>query len=149
VTRVTDDPGLSPTDALVQLSFLMLGELTRIAAGHELSLTQVRLLGVLRDRRPPMLELARLLELEKSSMTGLINRAEARGLVRRVRDEADGRGVLVELTAAGRELAATAAAAMGDRVDELLADLPPHDRQQLTRLAGHIALSARPATTPR
>jgi MarR family transcriptional regulator, lower aerobic nicotinate degradation pathway regulator len=148
VARVTDDPGLTPSDALVQLSFLMLGELGRIAAGHDLSLTQVRLLGVLRDRRPPMLELARLLELEKSSMTGLVNRAEARGLVRRTRDEADGRGVLVELTDAGRALAATATTSMSDRVDELLADFSAHDREQLTRLAGHIALTAGPAASP-
>src|SRR3954462_10769404 len=70
-------------DVLVQLSFLVQGVLGRIAAEHDLSLTQVRLLGILRDRRPGMLELARHLGLDKSSMTGLVARAEKRGLVRR------------------------------------------------------------------
>ncbi|HWE27362.1 MAG TPA: helix-turn-helix domain-containing protein, partial [Polyangia bacterium] len=71
-------------DGLFQLAFLLHSRLARIAASHELSLIQVRLLGILRDREPGMLELARHLELEKSSLSGLIDRAEARGLVERL-----------------------------------------------------------------
>ncbi|GHF33280.1 hypothetical protein FHX82_005262 [Amycolatopsis bartoniae] len=50
-----------------------------VAAEHELSVVQLRLLGVLRDRRPGMLELGAHLGLDKSSMTGLVSRAEKRG----------------------------------------------------------------------
>src|ERR1700754_791165 len=92
-------------DAIVQLSFEVQGLLGELAAEHDLSLTQFRLLAILRDREPAMLDLARHLKLEKSSATGLIDRAERRGLVERGRGAADGRVVTVRLTAAGRRLA--------------------------------------------
>ncbi|MGP8010701.1 MAG: MarR family transcriptional regulator, partial [Acidimicrobiales bacterium] len=70
---------LSAVDGAVQLSFLIQNSLSRLAAQYGLSLIQTRLLGVLRDRTPSMNELATLLELDKSSVTGLIDRAERRG----------------------------------------------------------------------
>jgi len=77
-----DAPGrLSPVDGLAQLSFVIQGLLERQAVAHDLTMAQVRLLGVLRDRTPTMLELARLLGLDKSSTTGLVDRAARRGLV--------------------------------------------------------------------
>lgn len=128
----------STVDALVQLSFLTLGELNQVAAGHDLSLTQIRMLGILRDRRPPMLDLGRRLGLTKSSMTGLVSRAEQRGLVRRRPDASDGRGVRVELTPSGDEIAATVAAGVGSRIDAILGPLSAADRQRLTRLASRL-----------
>ena len=74
----TQDLGI--VDSLVQLSFLVQGVLGSVAARYDLSITQTRLLGVLRDREPGMLELSNFLGLEKSSVTGLIDRAERRGL---------------------------------------------------------------------
>src|ERR1700745_2857594 len=92
---------LSPVDGLAQLSFVIQGMLERRAAGHDLSMAQVRLLGVLRDRTPTMNELARLLGLDKSSMTGLVDRAERRGLVARVPSATDRRGGVGSLTDEG------------------------------------------------
>ena len=45
-------------DALVTASFATMAVLTRIAAEHDLSLTQLRVLAILRDRRVKMTELA-------------------------------------------------------------------------------------------
>src|SRR6201995_3717918 len=101
---------LSPVDGLAQLSFLIQGLLERRAAEHDLSIIQARLLGVLRDRRPTMNELARLLGLDKSSITGLVDRAERRGLVMRVPSTTDRRAVLVSLTDEGRALVSRASA---------------------------------------
>lgn len=141
---MTDNAPSGPAhvDALVQLSFLVLGELGRIAAGHGLSLTQIRMLGILRDRRPPMLELARRLDLGKSSMTGLVARAEARGLVRRSPDDADGRGVRVELTDTGRRVSAAFTAEMTAWVDRLLSGLAPHDHERLAQIAWQLLREA-------
>ena len=50
--------GLGLADGLVQLSFLVQATLGAVAAEEELSIVQVRLLGILRDREPGMLELA-------------------------------------------------------------------------------------------
>ena len=46
---------------------------------------------MLRDRTPAMNELARLLGLDKSSISGLVDRAERRGLVIRIPSAEDKR----------------------------------------------------------
>jgi DNA-binding MarR family transcriptional regulator len=97
-----EDLGL--VDGLVQLSFLVQGMLVKRASSRDLSIIQMRLLGVLRDREPTMKELAQLLELDKSSTTGLVDRAQRRGLVRRTPSPNDRREVIVGLTAKGRNL---------------------------------------------
>ncbi|MEU6146531.1 MarR family transcriptional regulator [Streptomyces sp. NPDC047081] len=132
----------STVDALVQLSFLVQGVLGRVAAEHDLSIVQVRLLAILRDRRPGMLELARHLGLDKSSMTGLVGRAEKRGLVRRIPSPVDGRGVLVTLTPAGRELAERGEAEMDERIGELTASLTAAEHVQLRGLAAKLLQGA-------
>ena len=129
---------LSPVDGLAQLSFLIQGMLERRAAEHDLSITQTRLLGVLRDRKPTMNELARLLGLDKSSVTGLVDRAERRGLVARVPSATDRRAVLVTLTDDGRALASQAADRFGSDVSALLARLPSGDRDALSRLVSGL-----------
>src|SRR6476659_1622565 len=111
---------LSPVDGLAQLSFLIQGLLERRAAEHDLSIIQTRLLGVLRDRRPTMNELGKLLALDKSSVSGLVERAERRGLVTRTPSPADGRAVLVSLTQDGRSLVADASSQFGADVRALL-----------------------------
>src|ERR1700727_71995 len=92
---------LSPADGLAQLSFVVQGMLEHRAAEHGLSIIQARLLGVLRDRTPTMNDLARLLGLDKSSVTGLVDRAERRGLVMRVPSTTDRRGTLGRLSTDG------------------------------------------------
>ena len=135
---------LSPADGLAQLSFLIQGILDHRAREHDLSIIQVRLLGVLRDRRPTMNELARLLDLDKSSVTGLIDRAARRGLVKRVPSATDRRSVLVSLTEYGHRLAADGAARFEADTTLLLELLPAADRDALPRLISHL-LAARAA----
>jgi DNA-binding MarR family transcriptional regulator len=99
-----EEPLNALVDALVRSTFQVTGMLTRVGAENDLSLTQLRVLGILRDRRLRVTELAGYLGLDKSTMSGLIDRAERRGLVARGRDPHDGRAVEVYLTAAGHEL---------------------------------------------
>ena len=73
-------------DTLVQVSFAVIAVLSRVAAEQDLSLTQLRVLGILRDREPTMAELATYLGLERSTVSGLIDRAVQRGLVRKTTD---------------------------------------------------------------
>src|SRR5271170_4102073 len=118
-------PGaLSPADGLAQLSFLIHGILERRAREHDLSIIQTRLLGVLRDRRPTMNELARLLDLDKSSVTGLVDRAQRRGLVVRVPSTEDRRSFTVSLTPQGRSFVTMAAAGFAADVAAMLEFLP-------------------------
>ncbi|BBA95302.1 putative MarR family transcriptional regulator [Actinacidiphila reveromycinica] len=126
------------TDSLVQLSFLVQGTLGKVAAEHGLSVVQLRLLGVLRDREPGMQALARHLGLDKSSMTGLVDRAERRGLVRRTTSPHDGRAVLVSLTEEGHRLARAGAEDAGRRIQALTARLSDGQRAELSLLTSTV-----------
>jgi len=129
---------LSAADGLAQLSFLIYDTLERQAAVHELSIIQTRLLGVLRDRRPTMNELAKFLALDKSSVTGLVDRAERRGLVARVPSTADRRAVLVSLTDAGRSVAFQVSARFEADIAALLDPLSPSARKTLSGLVSRL-----------
>ncbi|MCI0915794.1 MarR family transcriptional regulator [Pseudomonas stutzeri] len=96
------DEGLA--DALVTTSFVTMAVINRIGAENDLSLSLIRVLGILSDRRPRMTELADYLGLEKQTMSGLIARAEKRGLVARAPNEEDGRATDVFLTSDGAKL---------------------------------------------
>jgi MarR family transcriptional regulator, lower aerobic nicotinate degradation pathway regulator len=135
------DQELGAADGLAQLSFLIQGILERRAREHDLSVIQVRLLGVLRDRMPTMNELARLLGLDKSSVTGLVDRAERRGLVARVPSTADRRAVLVSLTDHGQSLASVGAARFDADISLLLEHLPPSDRDALSQLVSRLLVA--------
>jgi DNA-binding MarR family transcriptional regulator len=132
---------LSLVDGLAQLSFTVRGLLERRAAEHDLSMVQIRLLGVLRDRHPTMNELAGLLQLDKSSTTGLVTRAERRGLVTRVPSTSDRRSVSVALTDAGRDLIETAAGRFGTDVADLLSGLSTDDRATFVALVSQILVA--------
>jgi DNA-binding MarR family transcriptional regulator len=126
---------MNTVDALVRLSFEVQRILAAVGAEHDLSIIQIRLLGILRDRQPGMLELGQHLGLDKSSITGLVSRAEKRGLVRRMPSPHDGRGVLVALTPAGRRLAVDGEMQITRRITELTKTLNATQRKQFTQLA--------------
>ncbi|WP_328912080.1 MULTISPECIES: MarR family winged helix-turn-helix transcriptional regulator [unclassified Streptomyces] len=133
-----DDRPLNTVDALVQLSFLIQRVLSAAGAEHDLSVVQIRLLGVLRDRQAGMLELAGVLGLDKSSMTGLVSRAEKRGLIQRSPSPHDGRAVLVSLTPLGRQLVDRGVAEIGRRVTALTSQFTPAQHAEFTRLAAAL-----------
>ncbi|MEN0130858.1 MAG: MarR family transcriptional regulator [Brevundimonas sp.] len=102
------DPSVTPDalmDTLAQVSFAFTAELSKVGSRSDLSLTQLRALAILHDRRLRMSELADYLGLEKSTMSGLIDRAEKRGLVQRAPGDGDRRAVDVFLTPEGTALA--------------------------------------------
>ena len=136
-------------DALVRSSFAVMAVLSRIGAEHDLSLTQLRMLGILRDRRVKMSELAGYLGLDKSTISGLVSRAEKRHLIERAPNPADGRAVDVFLTAAGMELAGRGAAQVARALSPMTGVLTPDEARQLTTvlerlLEGSEARSALP-----
>ena len=136
-------------DALVQLSFAVQLVLTRAAAAHDLSVTQLRLLGILRDRTPTMAEIADYLELDRSSVSGLVDRAEVRGLVSRRTAGHDARVTLVELTPLGLTLGARIAESVSGELEALIAAGSAADRASIEKLASAFAhtraASSRPA----
>jgi DNA-binding MarR family transcriptional regulator len=121
-------------DALALSAFATVAVMSKVGAEHDLSLTQMRVFGILRDRRLRMAELAAHLGLEKSTMSGLVDRAEKRGLLARAPSLDDGRAVEVFLTPAGEELAAYGAARIRDELSPMTSKLNPADQQLLRTL---------------
>jgi MarR family transcriptional regulator, lower aerobic nicotinate degradation pathway regulator len=121
-------------DALVQVSFALMAALTEVAAEHDLSLTQLRVLGILRDREPTMADLATYTGLERSTVSGLIDRATQRGLVVKAGDPVDGRSVRVSLTEQARGLVPKVTAAIGERIKPLICQLNTGEQKRLTAL---------------
>jgi DNA-binding MarR family transcriptional regulator len=134
------DQDLGLVDGLFELSFRLYGMLARIAAEHDLSIIQVRLLGILRDREPGMLELARYLELEKSSLSGLVDRASGRGLVERIPSADDARAATVRVTARGRKLSRVVEEAVNEEVLTLVRVLSKSDQERLATLVAEVVL---------
>jgi DNA-binding MarR family transcriptional regulator len=112
--------------------------MTEAAGRFELSVLQGRLLGVLRDREPIMAELARLLDLDKSSATGLVDRAELRGLVSRRKVFGDARALRVALTRQGRDLTRLFVADVSASITALTDGLSDTDRRRLSLLASAL-----------
>jgi DNA-binding MarR family transcriptional regulator len=121
-------------DALVRTTFEVAGVLTRIGGEHDLSLTQLRVLGILRDRRARVTELAAYLGLDKSTMSGLIDRAQRRGLLTRGKNPQDGRVVEVYMTPAGLELAKRVEDDLRRALAPATGRLDPEQLDQLVKL---------------
>jgi MarR family transcriptional regulator, lower aerobic nicotinate degradation pathway regulator len=125
-------------DSLVQASFTVIAMLSRVAAEQDLSLTQLRMLGILRDREPAMAELATYLGLERSTVSGLIDRAVQRGLVQKTSDAADGRSVRVSLTATARRLEPRVIREIGALLAPMTDRLTSAEQGRLTALLGKL-----------
>jgi len=128
-------------DALAQAAFTTMAILNKLAADNELSLTQLRVAGILRDRRLRMVELAGYLGLEKSTMTGLVDRAEKRGLMARAPNDDDGRAIDVFLTAEGLKLAEQVHGHFQEAMAPLTTRLKVADQKLLQQLLDRLIAS--------
>jgi DNA-binding MarR family transcriptional regulator len=99
---------------------------------------EVGALSALRIAGPPYrlspTRLGKGLMLSSAGVTSRIDRLERRGLVRRLPDPDDRRGVIVELTGKGLELVDSAVAALTKSDRELLERLAPEEVGQLEAL---------------
>ena len=128
------DPQLELVEALGAVAFTVMGALTKLAAERGLSLTQLRMVGLLRDRQLTISELALALGLDRSSVSGLVDRTEKRGLLRREPNPTDARSVHVTLSASGHEAFAAGATEMAATLSSLIDVLSPAESARLTTL---------------
>lgn len=91
-------------------------------------------------------ELSQELITHRSNVTGLVDRLEGRGLVRRMNDSTDRRAYRVVLTEAGRRLMEEILPEYYRAAEEVWGDLPPRrveglvrDLKQVARQAGEAA----------
>jgi DNA-binding MarR family transcriptional regulator len=139
-----EEPPLDDADRLVQLSRLVQGAFARIADRHHLTPVQARLLCVLAQGPRGMTELARCCGVEKAALTGLVDRAERRGLAERAPVPGDRRALRVTLTDAGRRAAAAFHAEVTAELNQLLSPLPSQDRERFRTAMATISQAAGP-----
>ncbi|MFD7312292.1 MarR family winged helix-turn-helix transcriptional regulator [Promicromonospora sp. NPDC059942] len=137
--------GIGGMPELVELAVVLTATVARVAEQHELTPMQGRLLCGLGDQPQRMVDLAQLLGIEKAALTGLVDRAERRGLLERGPVPGDRRAVQVSLTDAGTQAVAAFEAGVTSALDGLLATLPAGDRPEFRRLASAVVLAARGA----
>ncbi|HEX6469003.1 MAG TPA: MarR family transcriptional regulator [Streptosporangiaceae bacterium] len=131
---------------LLQLTTLVQGIYARVSERHDLTPVQAKLLCVLLDGPRGMAELAQCFGVEKAALTGLMDRAERRGLARRSPVPGDRRALRVTLTDAGHRTAVAFHAEVNAELGRLVATLPPHDREQFSgTMAEIIARCAAPS----
>jgi DNA-binding MarR family transcriptional regulator len=119
---------------LVQFFFTQRASLPPLAAELQLSPAQCHVLHHIEPGRPiPMGQLAETLSCDASNVTGLVDRLESRGLVRRRPSAEDRRVKVLDLTPTGSELRAQ----LLDRMrtpPATLRRLSPSEQQTLVRI---------------
>ncbi|MGI5493476.1 MarR family winged helix-turn-helix transcriptional regulator [Microtetraspora malaysiensis] len=135
-----DDGQIGVVAALVRSSFLVNAVYAESAREYGLTPQQGQLLCVLMAQPRGMSELGAMLKLAKSSLTGLVDRTERNGLVRREPDPQDARAVRVALTAQGSKVTGEFFTETCRRIEELPGSLSPAERDTLAGLLGRVVL---------
>jgi DNA-binding MarR family transcriptional regulator len=124
---------IGAASGLVRLAFLVQNLYAEVGRGCDLTEAQARMLCVLTNGSVGMAELSGQLCLERSSLTGLVDRAEQRGLVVREADPHDRRAVKVSLTPAGSTAVHRFHEELTERLEQVTAELPVAERERFTR----------------
>ena len=94
---------------------------------HDLSMRQLSALQYINGTDTTLGDVARSLNVTPAVVTGLIDRLERRGYVRRVGSQFDRRRVHIELTMAGEDVREQAEDQLASRLEDLIAKLSPDE----------------------
>jgi DNA-binding MarR family transcriptional regulator len=119
---------------LMKLFFAQRADLPTLAAEFDLSPAQCHVLHLIEPDRPvPMGQIAENLACDASNVTGLVDRLESRGLVRRQPSAGDRRIKVLELTPAGARLRSVVMERMTEP-PEILGRLSLEEQRELVRI---------------
>jgi len=138
-------PALMPWALVSELYWMSYKLLERRLYELNISASQARVLAVLYFAKEPIKpsRVATLLFQETQSITGILQRIESRGWVRRLPDPEDRRAIGLELTSDGRRVTAEMIAISEDLYAELFAPaLTPGERRQLEAALRKVRASA-------
>ena len=107
---------------------------------HEgLTASQQAILFLLRSNGPlPITDIARMLHMGNSSITGLVNRMAGKNLVRRQTSDADGRVQLITLAPAGAAICEHALPLVSRLNEALLAPFDDRERNTIKAFLDHV-----------
>ncbi len=114
---------------------------SRLAARHGITLPQLTCLTHIVSNGPVSLsQLCELVLLSPSTVNGIIDRLEAKGLVVRERTDPDRRKVLHNATRAGRKLAVRVPSLLHDKLLQSVRELPPREQRSLLKALETVAI---------
>jgi DNA-binding MarR family transcriptional regulator len=138
-----DDLQIDVATGLVRLTSLVQGIYAGVSERHNLTPVQAKLLCVLLDGPRGMADLAHCFGVEKAALTGLMDRAERRGLAQRSSVPGDRRALQVTLTDAGHRAAVAFHAEVSTEISRLISALPPDDREHFRSTMAEIIARCR------
>lgn len=101
---------------------------------YQVSAPQLSSLLALYENGPlPPSQIAKYIMVNSSTVTGIIDRLEQKGLAQRSRISTDRRVITVTLTDKGRELAEHAPPPIQEKIVEGLQKLPPHEIEKIVQ----------------
>jgi len=114
---------------LMQAGELFTKELNKT---YQVSAPQLHCLLALNENGPlPPSRIARHIMVKSSTVTGIIDRLEQKGLVYRIRNSPDRRVITIQLTEAGKELAQNAPPPIQHKIVDGLKKLPEGEIKQI------------------
>jgi len=128
-TATTQDTEL--VGSLVQLMHVLQDLYAETSRPLGLTPQQAHLLCVLLDGPLGMTDLSRILSIERSSLTSMVDRLERRDLVARIPNPTDRRAFQITLTDPGLALAHQAHNAYTTQIEKRIANIPASHRKPL------------------
>lgn len=139
LVALSDGDSKKALDRIVETLIFLYTESRRLtkdeARKHDLTgpqLTVIKLLSGIGDLS--LTELSESMQTKNSTVTGIIDRMEAAGLVRRVRSETDRRVVMIRLTSQGRALARSVPIEPMQAFRRALEALSPREQRSLLKI---------------
>jgi DNA-binding MarR family transcriptional regulator len=142
--RIGPSGTMAAVTSVMRVQQILLSAVDGALRPHSLTFARYEALVLLsfsRAGRLPMRVMGDRLQLHPTSVTNIVDRLQADGLVRRVPHPTDRRATLVEITDSGRAVFEDATKAVTD-VDFGLSGLSPDEEAQLTGLLSRVRLAA-------
>jgi DNA-binding MarR family transcriptional regulator len=113
----------------------------QLAADHQITAPQlVSLMAVTEETEPTTaIDVARRVHLSPSTLVGVLDRLEAKGLIRRKRDPHDRRQIWIAATAAGRAVVTSTPFPLQHSLDRALRRMPEAERRQVAESMDRLA----------
>jgi DNA-binding MarR family transcriptional regulator len=112
----------------------------QLAAAHQITAPQlVSLMAVVEAQRTTAIEVARRVHLDPSTLVGVMDRLEAKGLIQKTRDSGDRRQVWIVATDAGRALVCRTPFPLQHAIDRALQQMPEAERKQVAAAIERLA----------
>ena len=137
---------------LVRLGTVFIAAIEQVTSRFGLSANEYVILCVLRGsgrpfRLPPK-HITPLMPLSSGGMTNILHELAARGLIERLPDPSDRRGVLIQMTPEAVKLIDQAIAAHVAEEHRMIAALAPKERHALQKLLSKLLLAVDPVAEP-